>query len=706
MINLEYLYKTFERNFKGKKIVFYEINSYTENLLENCDCSNVIGIVDRKFAGEVYRGKQVISIAKLVEGQPEAVVLTDELTNIKEVVDRIAGMCNAMGIELMYMTGVRVKEIFDRVEWYQKNRLILKEGDIKEEIFRHDIISFDIFDTLLVRSAMHASDVFDLIETKAKKRGIYVANFKQIRQRALLENGKRNPNIYEIYVKLQELTGLSDEECAELCEMEIQTEIDVLEPRKAIVECLKYAKKCGKKVFLVSDMYFPESVLHRILQCLHVDFCDRIFVSCDYRQLKYEGLFGQYVEETKGTSYLHIGDNSELDGVYAGLFGIDFFLIKSSISMFNESTYAILEKHIKSVADRFLCGQVISHLFNDPFCMYFSDGKLVLQNTYDIGYCFVGPLLTHFMLWLLDVTKKTDARGILFGARDGFLFQKLYQIVYKSKKETKLLENHYFLTSRIACISAGTETEQDIKNVLEAPFECSPREVLIDKFSFEQNELVECEQENFKDKYDYALYYSGQILKKAKMLRENYIKYCEKIHLQKNDKYLFFDLVSRGTSQYYLSRILNVKLEGMYFWHTYTYAADELKSLVINACWEDSDFKEEDNYLGKHYLLLEAILSTDKPSLKKFDVEGNPVYNVEMREEKEIVLMKEVQKGIIDFFERYYCNLLNDEEVISKKVVDTLYSFVDKEYTNIENNEWNSLMLVDEWMNKKVKIDR
>ena len=37
----------------------------------------------------------------------------------------------------------------------------------------HDVISFDIFDTLLMRTVLDPTDVFEIVEKRAERHGIY-----------------------------------------------------------------------------------------------------------------------------------------------------------------------------------------------------------------------------------------------------------------------------------------------------------------------------------------------------------------------------------------------------------------------------------------------------------------------------------------------------------------------------------------------------
>lgn len=69
----------------------------------------------------------------------------------------------------------------------------------------YDAVSFDIFDTLIMRRTLFPEDVFIIVEQKLKARG-FLCDFAANRKRAVLENTIPNPNIYEIYNQFAEFT--------------------------------------------------------------------------------------------------------------------------------------------------------------------------------------------------------------------------------------------------------------------------------------------------------------------------------------------------------------------------------------------------------------------------------------------------------------------------------------------------------------------
>ena len=66
---------------------------------------------------------------------------------------------------------------------------------------------------------------------------------------------------------------------------------------------------------LTSDMYLPETELRKLLEEKGVLGFEKIFVSCDCRKTKRDGLYTEVAEYGAGMgTVLHIGDDPEADG--------------------------------------------------------------------------------------------------------------------------------------------------------------------------------------------------------------------------------------------------------------------------------------------------------------------------------------------------------------------------------------------------------
>lgn len=188
--------------------------------------------------------------------------------------------------------------------------------DMKKYIDNYDTISFDIFDTLIGRDVetpacifeLAASTIFD--ETKAKE-------FRRIRYRAeesaRAKRIDREINLLEIYEELvPHYKNLTDR----LLRAEIDCEISHCFRIDEYANLLNELVKKKKKVFLISDMYLPQSVIMKMLDKCRISGYERIYVSGKERCNKVSGqLFEKVITDNhiERKKMLHIGDSFRAD---------------------------------------------------------------------------------------------------------------------------------------------------------------------------------------------------------------------------------------------------------------------------------------------------------------------------------------------------------------------------------------------------------
>ncbi|MBQ1466994.1 MAG: hypothetical protein IIZ27_00800, partial [Solobacterium sp.] len=241
-----------------------------------------------------------------------------------------------------------------------------KKDRIKQMIREHAVISFDIFDTLLLRKTLYPRDVYILTEYKAKHAGYPADRFAAIRART--EDNNPYCTLDDIYEVLADYFDWNSDTEKAMKQLEIDVERSVLEPRKAVVELFNYALDQGKQVILTSDMYLPEDLLHEILQEKEISGYKKIFVSCDCKQAKQTGLYSQLMNLCNNPGdILHIGDNPEADGKAPEESGIDSIIIPSVLSLAQNSSWNKTVEFASTLMERCLLGLSFSHIFANPF---------------------------------------------------------------------------------------------------------------------------------------------------------------------------------------------------------------------------------------------------------------------------------------------------------------------------------------------------
>lgn len=705
----DYIKKTFHSNFndfKDKNIVLYGLGFKTKIVLEEFSDYNFIGLMDPHKTGEEVYGKKVLSYDEVLDSNIDAIIVLARPNIVRVITRRILTFCQKNNIALYDMNKNDLSLGIEKLLVLDEPYLNLNETDIKVQIAQHKTISFDIFDTLLMRTVLEPQDVFEIVERRLINYDIEVSNFKQERreaERTLLL--KTNPTIYEIYNYLQMKLSLTDEEKNTLLELELTTEKDLLIKRDKMVELMQFAIHSGKDVYLISDMYLPKKILEDILSKLGIRGYKDIYVSCEYRVPKCNGLFKLFKEDIISDSYLHIGDNEDADGIFAKMNGIDSFLIKSSLDMLELSSYREIFHHLRTINDRSLVGLFISRVFNNPFSLSNTNGRPVINSTYDVGYLFIAPIVTNYIDWILKEVKNEDYESILFAARDGYLIKNLYDNAIKLLDFNCAPPSIYFLTSRMICAASSMRTEEDIKYVASLPFAYSHEKLLEIRFGLEVDEILPFDNDIYVNLESYVLAHKQKIFQKSKDIRERYLKYIDSLNIKKGSNVAYFDLVSSGTCQMYLTDIVPFELSGLYFVHyTNEISSEKRDQLSIKALFKNGLSYQSQSYAFDNYHYLETIITSFDSSLASFDKNVSPVYSDESRSKKELIKLEVMHNAITDYFKFYIKNLYCLDVEINNKVSDLIFNFINYKYSDIKGDTLEEVILVDDFGVGKIEV--
>lgn len=586
--------------------------------------------------------------------------------------------------------------------------------ELKNIMDGYDAISFDIWDTLIARKVLYPEDVFQIVEDKAGQQGIVLENFSSVRHDAVFHVKYPNPNLTEIYDALQEHTGITDEEKKILMQLEIQTEKEVVLPRRDMAELFFYALKSGKKVTLITDMYLPETVMKELLETAGITEYGELFVSCEYRQLKQEQLFSIYKEAVPAKNYLHIGDNPNSDIAAAEQNGMDAVKIKKGLELLKESVFGKLPDMAEGWNEKCMTGLFCAGMFNSPFITPDEQGRYIIESPEKEGALFIAPLVSKFMVWLSEELGKDSYDGVLFSARDGYLLQKLYKIM-NERMNKKLPPGRYFLSSRQLTVFTGIKEDKDIIWLSLVKFNGSKEELLRYRFCLSEDEILPeqeilskqqiisgeetSEEEMTGEKNltatDYVLCHKDRIYDRVRELRGNYLEYMRELGLKEGGKYVFFDFVSSGTCQYYLNRIAPYELVGKYFCRSVN--DDEKKSLNIDSLYVNDGVEKADSYLYQTYRYLETIMTAMTPSVHYVDEALNAVYDEETRTREQLDFVEAIHRSVEEYFVDFM-GMYQSDEPLSRDFAEEIYQFMDKKYVRITCQSLDEMELRDDWV--------
>lgn len=287
--------------------------------------------------------------------------------------------------------------------------------ELKEKIKNYDIITFDIFDTLIKRDCQSPENVFELIDEKKT-----FLREKFINERYNAEKKLYKQNLIPTLMEIYENTSLDSRQIEELVKLENEIETDVACANKPIYDIYLECIKAGKKVYAISDMYLSNRVLSNILIKCGYNI-EKIWISAECKCNKASGkLFERFLSDVDcdPANVLHIGDSYKADIEGARKQGIASFLIPRKI---DNLTYLKKGKYENYWEKRFLYPFINNHI---EFC----EARIE-----KIGYETLGPMVYGFCQWVHKMKEKHGINKLLFCARDVCQTMNIYNMLYPNE---------------------------------------------------------------------------------------------------------------------------------------------------------------------------------------------------------------------------------------------------------------------------------
>lgn len=424
---------------------------------------------------------------------------------------------------------------------------------IKESIDSSDIVSFDIFDTLIFRIFNEPEDVFKLMENS-----LQIDDFKNMRIKSqhmassILEKKLNFPhaNLNEIYDYIEENSKVNID-WEEVKRLEVQVESDCLFCNKEIFKLYEYAKSLNKRVIAVSDMYMSKHTIESILtKCGYSNF-DEIYVSSDLRKTKYIGdIYDEVIkiEKANPSKILHIGDNYNSDVVNAQKKGINTIYYNKDVLNNVEEMHDNL-----SIFDSINLGAIRVVETNNPDKDFW----------YNLGVKVGGPLYLGLLQWIEKELQNQNIHRVYFLSRDGYILNKLFDQFGKK-------ESTYLYASRRALLLASIDEldedalnnlppytfGQQVKEILEYLNIDRIKEKMVNEVGFDSLDSIIKNPVDFEKMKKLFLANEKIILEKCKEERENIERYLKSIDFFNNNS-IIFDCGWNGSSQYLLEKVLS-----------------------------------------------------------------------------------------------------------------------------------------------------
>lgn len=624
-----------------KKIIIYGLSTETERVLSEWNGKyNVVGLLDGFMTEGEQFGYRILDINEVVRMDNIAIIVVARPGSCKVITKRIGALCREHNVPLFDIRGndlLEEKKVvydFKAVSGYTKQELL-------QAIDESEAVSFDLFDTLLVRNVSSLDDLLSMIDIRLRDKNININDFVNIRTRAekKLSIG-RAPRLDEIYCEVLNTTGDLNADAKELSIIEYAVDLDTIEARREMVTLVNEIIKMGKLVYITSDCYYSKIQLQEILKVIGVDKVTDIIVSCEYDTSKTGNLFEKLIDIAGTKNIIHVGDDIVADEESAKRHGIKVFRIYSAIELLELIGGLNLLYNNQSLSDRIRIGMFTANLFNSPFQFEDDSKHIKVNSSFDIGYLFAAPMVMDFTRWFEEKTIELGIENRWLCARDGFLLKRLYEVMYPDVRA------EYFYTSRISAIRAGMDSLEDIEYVDSMKFTGEVEDNLRTRFGID----IACLSDDDIDEDESGLLkYVKPIIQNSIVKRENNKKYINSLNVKDGDISLF-DFVAKGTSQLYIQKLVNNHIKGLYFMQLEPQFMKDMNLDIIPFYKEE---EREKSAIFENYYILETLLTSPEASVDEFDDNGTPVFAIETRSERDIDCVMKAQNGIIEYTKKY-----------------------------------------------------
>lgn len=502
-----------------------------------------------------------------------------------------------------------------------------------------EIVSFDIFDTLVSRYVARPDDAFDLLEKRLDKSEFPGLSYKKLRKEAEADCRRMKPDedcdLDDIYVRFEQLSGLSAQQCEKIKQAEVDNELALIYPKEEMIQMYHYAADTLKKrVFLVSDMYLRRKDIEKILDKCGITGYEELYLSCEMNLRKDDGSFWkEYSHKYDVAKWLHIGDNEKSDMQISGDYKVRGCHVLSSADLYEcahlRDMYPLYA--IDNPATSIAAGLSMKRLFENPFALNQDKMSLVIRREEDLGYAVIAPVILGYMNHLCRNIVQNDIRKVFFFAREGYLLKDLFDIMKLHVKELAGVEGEYVYVSRRALSMASVSDEEDIRQLLHIYYDGSFKNLLHSRFGIEDESASEEHvrlPEEVENVWKRIAPYTVGILKEAARERHNYMNYYNRLKGQADGRIYVSDIGYGGSIQYYLSKLTKDSFDGFYFATDGAKKPLAIEGNTLEGYYIDGDDKQEwsESYVHRYHLLLESILIAPVGQFVCVEDDGSFVY--------------------------------------------------------------------------------
>lgn len=649
--------------YKNKNIVLYGLGQYTATLINLAKEYHFIGLLDgdeNNISKRVY-GLKVLSLEEAKE-KADLIVINTSTFYWNIIYERVKDI----GVPVYFANGELAKKIDNRSKILSEDEKNLTIEEVEGYIDKADVVSFDLYDTLIMRTVCNPNDVFKIMEIKLEEHFGKKIHYQEMRNKSIANINKENYTLDDIYTKMKELYPCIDVDF--LRQLELKVEKEVTTVRHDVKELFRYSLEHNKEVYILTDMYLPMEFVINLLNNFEIEIpAEHLWISGDKKINKYSGtMWRTYNNIVKNRNTIHIGDSLKADIYSAKKYGIKTVKIPSAAKMMEELLTTDVWSQITSVYSSITMGIVINILFNSPFAWNERNNKYYIETCKKFGKVVFGNIVLTFLLWLLYESKKRKIDNLIFLSRDGYFLEKDYLYLIHKLHNISVPEEDYLYISRNAVLALMAVNDSAAFNTFQSfSFKGKFKDYLKIRFNLEvQDDEIYSENECILPEdidlvTDWIKPYYEKILDKLKVHSDKYYEYLKKFNM--SNKCAVVDICYKGTIQYWLSKAIKQNIKGFYFVADVSEKNDFYKKDNMIPCFQ-KDKTAENSCVWKNHKIVESFFTAPYGMMRCMDENGE-IVSFEAGENQLNFMQRELMNDGIKEFIGDYLLLLDKLEM-------------------------------------------
>jgi len=710
------IYKNFKKifiRFKHKPIVLYGHGETTKEIIYNNKDFNIAGIyAEKKGQKKNLYDAKLLSFKEIKLLKPIIIIaakkdLTGDIQENSKIIFKELEFLKKFGISIFFLNGTTD---LPQINLSQFKKYHIKYKKLDKLIKKNDVISFDLFDTLIYRSCSKSRDVYQILDFYIKNYLKLKIDLYSLRTEAESFLHKLYPNFYsidQIYQEIKKRTNLPANIINKIKKEEKRIEYCLATPNKQMISYFKLAKNLNKKVIITTDFYMDKKFLITILNKCKLYGYKNIFVSSELKKSKSNREIYLYIKNKfgKNKNFLHIGDNKTSDVIKARKSGFTACYINNSTNLIFSTNLSKLYSVTNNIFDKITLGLVqnkIHTIYNNSH--NFGKNKIMLNDPTFFGYIFFGPLIFCYMLWLIQQSKKKSINKIFFCSREGYCLIQIYNFL---KKKISFPRSIYFKTSRrLAAVSSLTTKQNIYKSFKFHRFFGNFSDLLKKRFNVKvfahdpnKNKIVNT-SENLKPIKFLLNPYVKAIINNAKNERKNYLKYLKNIINFKKDKITIADAGFHGTVQNSLAKITKKEFFGLYF----SFNPTNKNRFLKRKKYGFYNFPNSNYYKNCH--IFESVMTASHGTFLYCKKNGRFVNSKQkFSNQRKFYIKKMMHKGILSFCKDFVSAFPNFAQLsVKNSLSDAIYGEHRNKIFKYSKKIKNSFYFDNEYVRKEENL--